>query len=140
MKHWKRIWLHFIQAKVYFLESERSQEAAYFEELCGTKEIADFYDMVNSPSNEGMQSPSTTMIYSTLNPTKSLTLNFSIGESSQADSQCAFMNSAVSRETGETGKMKVEAETLPEERKKAKKINTMQNRTEANKMFSILPN
>ena len=43
--------------------------AAYFEQLHGTKEIADFYELANSPFKETVQSPSTTMIDSTPNAT-----------------------------------------------------------------------
>ena len=85
----KRTWIHFIQAKVYFLKSE----------------IGDFYNLVNSPPKETVQSLPTIMIHSTLNPIKASTLVVSIGESLQEDSQCAIINLSISVETGELEQM-----------------------------------
>ena len=85
------------------MESERTEEAIYLEELRGTQETAEFYDLVNSPNfskpktiNENVQGSSTTSIHSTLNPIKSLTLYGSIGESSQEDSKCAMIDTVIS--------------------------------------------
>ena len=48
----KRLRIHFIKAKVYFLEIERKEEAIFFEENRGTQEIAKFYDVVQSPPSK----------------------------------------------------------------------------------------
>ena len=45
----KRLRIDFIQAQVYFLNAERKEEAVLLEQLRGAQEIADFYDLVNSP-------------------------------------------------------------------------------------------
>ena len=70
----KRLWVFFIEVKVTYLEAERREEAIYFEELCGTQKIAEFNDLVNSPTlstskmiSEDVQGLSTTTIHSILN-------------------------------------------------------------------------
>ena len=88
-----------VQAKVFYLESERAEEAFYFDELCGAQEIADFDNLINSPNThspdkddknvQNVQGSPNVSIHTTLNPIKTLTLNVSIGESSQEDSQWA---------------------------------------------------
>ena len=77
----KILWTHFIKKKVYSLEIERKDEAIFFEELCGTQEIAEFYDPVNSPPSkttatvcEVILGSATKTIQSPLNPIQSLTL------------------------------------------------------------------
>ena len=44
----KRIWVHFIEAKVVYLDSEREKEAVLLEEMHGNQELMVFYDLVNS--------------------------------------------------------------------------------------------
>ena len=44
----KRLWIKFIEAKVFYLESERKAGADFFEKLCGNKDLTDFYDVVDS--------------------------------------------------------------------------------------------
>ena len=73
----------------------------YFDELCGAKEITDFYNLVNSPNVntsvkddknvQNVQGSPNVSIHSTLYSIKSLTLNISIRESSQEDSHCAII-------------------------------------------------
>ena len=79
----KRLWIHFIQAKVYFLETERKEEAIFFEDFHGTQDIADFYDLVKSPpsktptkDSEFKKGSATKTIQSTLDPIKSQSLMF----------------------------------------------------------------
>ena len=45
----ERLWVHFIQAKVFFLEPERREEAVHFEELRRAQEMVEYFDLVNSP-------------------------------------------------------------------------------------------
>ena len=82
----KRSWIKFIEAKVYYLESERKEEADFFEELCGNKEVTDFYALVDSPPSKAsknsefdkeisMGSASKTIL-STLDPSSLLHLMF----------------------------------------------------------------
>ena len=47
--------MKFIEAKVFFLESERKEEDVLFEEFCGNKELTDFYDLVNSPLSKALR-------------------------------------------------------------------------------------
>ena len=69
-----------------------------FEELRGNQELADFFDLVNSPPSnaveidgEPIQGSATKTILSTLDPIKSLTLNVLVRESSKGDSQCKLL-------------------------------------------------
>ena len=78
--------VHFIQAKVFYLDVERKKEAVLFEELRGNQEITDFYDLVNSPKQfssnicgKSTHTSATKTIQSTLNPVKPLILNVSVG-------------------------------------------------------------
>ena len=59
----KRIWIHFIQAQVYFLGSERTEEAIYLEEFRGAQEITEFYDLVNSPTASTSEQDNKTRMY-----------------------------------------------------------------------------
>ena len=77
------------------MDIEREKEAELFEELHGNQEIKGDQDLVNSPESpssktcgDTTQTLTTKTIQSTLNPAKSLTLNVSVGESSQGDSLC----------------------------------------------------
>ena len=45
----KRLWIHFIEAKVFFLETETRKKLIHFEELREAQEVAEYYDLVNSP-------------------------------------------------------------------------------------------
>ena len=72
-----------------FLVEESREEAINFEELRGEQEIAEYFDLVNSPPqststiNEDAHKQSSTTIQSTLDPMESLVLNNTIKESSQ---------------------------------------------------------
>ena len=80
----------------YYLESERKEEADFFEENFSNKALTEFYDLVASPPSKAsktskfdkeisMCSASKT-IMSTSDPIKSLTLNILVRESPKGDS------------------------------------------------------
>ena len=95
----KRLWIHFIKAKAFYLDSEREKEAILLEEMLGNQELTDFYDLVNSlvlPSpkehSKVVQMSASKAFHRALNPVKSMTLNVSVGGSSQEDSVCEVNN------------------------------------------------